>query len=266
MAQRIALLADIHANLPALDAVLADIGIRNVDAIYHLGDLVGYAANPTEVIWRIRERGIHGVGGNYDTTVAAGHTDSASESTGAREAVLARTSFEFTQRTVSPSARRLLGALPFQLDIRPLGGHRSGPRLVLVHGTPALNTDSWHERRSDEFCLDMAALANLKTGDVMACGHTHLAWHRQINGIHFVNAGSVGRPKDGNWFAGYALLDFAEHGPSVRFIRVDYDIAAAVGGIRSAGLPEELAVFLETGGRTYDRDAPGRMHAPNGGV
>ena len=71
---KIALFSDVHANLPALEAVLGDLDLRDdIEAVYHLGDLVGYAPWPNEVAGLIRERGVQGVGGNYDSTVAAGY-------------------------------------------------------------------------------------------------------------------------------------------------------------------------------------------------
>lgn len=247
--------------------MLSDIGIRNVDAVYHLGDLVGHAANPNEVIWRVRERGIAGVSGNYDSTIATGESNSGSKAASDIEEALSQVSFEFTERVLSRSAKRFLGALPFLMDVRPLGSHRHGPRLVLVHGTPRANTEHWDEDAPEAFFNEMAALADLKAGDLLAFGHTHLQWHRVVDGKHFVNAGSVGRPKDGNWFAGYTLIEYSgNEPPSVQFHRVDYDIAAAVGGLHAAGLPDELAAFLETGGRTFDRSSVAGFSRVGGGA
>ena len=88
----------------------------------------------------------------------------------------------------------------------------------------------------------------LKPGDVIAFGHTHKPWHRAVDGIHFVNTGSVGRPKDGDWRAGYVRLELGGHEPSVEHVRIGYDIDATIAGVRAAGLPEEFAEFLRTGG------------------
>jgi len=246
---RYALISDIHANLQALDAVLADIDRRHdVAAIYHLGDLVGYSSSPNEVVGRLRERAIAGVAGNYDSTVATDYKHCGCKSENARQEEQAHVSYEYTRAAVTPETRRFLGGLPFLLDLRPLGGHLSGPRLVLVHGTPTLNTVYWTEDRSDDFCLKMASTAGLNAGDVIAFGHTHKPWHRVVNGIHFVNAGSVGRPKDGDWRAGYVLVTFGEGAPQVEFARVEYDIASATAGVTDAGLPDDFVQVLRTGG------------------
>jgi predicted phosphodiesterase len=124
---------------------------------------------------------------------------------------------------------------------------------VLVHGTPTLNTVYWTEDRSDDFCLKMAALAGIKPGDLIAFGHTHLPWHRIIDGIHFVNTGSVGRPKDGDPRAGYPIIAIDDDGAiSIEHVRVDYDVAGAAAAIRASTLPKEFARYLETGGKQLD--------------
>ena len=247
---RYALISDIHANLAALDAVLADIDRRgDADAIYHLGDLVGYSAEPNEVVHRLRERAIAGVAGNYDSTVATGYAHCGCRSESPRQEELAHISYQYTLDVTTPETKRYLGGLPFSLDLRPLGGHTSGPRLSLVHGTPTLNTVYWTEDRTDEFCLKMAAHAGLKQGDAIAFGHTHKPWHRVVEGIHFVNTGSVGRPKDGNWHACYVLLDLGGDATHVEHVRVPYDIERTIAGVRAAGLPEEFGEFLRSGGR-----------------
>jgi predicted phosphodiesterase len=247
---RYALISDIHANVEALDAVLADIDARgDVQAVYHLGDLVGYSSSPNDVVERLRARAIIGIAGNYDSTVATDYKHCGCKSESVRQEELAHISYEYTRRAVSPSTKRYLAGLPFSLDLRPLGGHASGPRLVLVHGTPTLNTVYFTEDRTDEFCRKMAASVALKAGDMLAFGHTHKPWHRIVDGIHFVNTGSVGRPKDGDWRAGYVRVTFGEAEAAVEFVRVPYDIDATVAGVRTAGLPEDFVAFLQTGGK-----------------
>ncbi|AMW05589.1 metallophosphoesterase family protein [Gemmatimonas phototrophica] len=247
---RYALISDIHANQPALDAVLAHIDARgDVQAIYHLGDLVGYSPFPNEVVNTLRTRGVAGIAGNYDSTVATDYKHCGCKSESVRQEELAHISYEYTRGEVTAGTKQYLGALPFSLDIRPFGGHASGPRLVLVHGTPTLNTVYFTEDRPDDFCRKMAAVAGLKAGDVLAFGHTHKPWHRIVDGVHFVNTGSVGRPKDGDWRAGYVVLDLGEGEAQVTHVRVPYDVEAAATAVIAAGLPEEFAEFLRTGGK-----------------
>jgi predicted phosphodiesterase len=249
-AMRYALISDVHANLPALDAVLADIAARgDVGATYHLGDLVGYSSQPTEVVERIVASGIAGVAGNYDSTVATDYEHCGCRSESPRQEELAHVSFEWTRANTSASAKRILAGLPFRIDIRPLGGHTAGATVTLVHGSHVLNTVYMFEDRPDATLEKMAAAVGAKSGDVIAFGHTHKPWHREVAGVHFVNTGSVGRPKDGDWRAGYVLLDIGRGTPHVDFVRVDYDIERTIAGVRAAGLPEEFVEFLKTGGK-----------------
>lgn len=244
-----ALISDIHGNLPALESVLADIDARSgVGGVYHLGDLVGYAPWPDEVVAVLRDRGIPGVAGNYDSTTAADYKHCGCRYEDPRQEQLSHLSYEWTRANVSPETKRWLGSLPFRIDIRPLGGHTAGPRLILVHGNPVLNTVYWTQDRSDAFCLQMAQQLGAKAGDVVAFGHTHKPWHRSIEGLHFVNTGSVGRPEDGDWRAGYVVVEMDGNDVAVDFVRIEYDLDRAVSAIRESDLPNDFAEYLEKGG------------------
>jgi predicted phosphodiesterase len=247
---RVALISDIHANLPALEAVLADIDQRrDIAATYHLGDLIGYASWPNETVALLRDRRIAGVAGNYDSTTATGYKHCGCRYENPRQEALSHESYTWTRARVTEETRRHLAAMPFRLDLWPLGGHiGGGPRLILVHGTPTLNTLYWTEDRPDSFCAQMASAAGARSGDVIAFGHTHRPWHRVVGGVHFLNTGSVGKPKDGHWRAGYVLLTIGEGQTSPEFVRVDYDIERTMAAIRTCGLPHEFAEQIRTGG------------------
>jgi predicted phosphodiesterase len=245
-----ALISDIHANLPALEAVLKDIDQRrDVTATYHLGDLVGYAPWADETVSLLRTLNIPGVAGNYDSTVGTNYKHCGCRYEDPRQEQLSHISYAWTRQHVSAATKEFLAGLPFRIDLLPSGGHISGPRVVLVHGTPTLNTLNWAEDRPDDFCLKMANHAGAKAGDVIAFGHTHMPWHREVGGIHFVNTGSVGRPKDGDRRAGYVILEMGGESVDVEFIRVEYDLERAMQGIRQSDLPDEFAEYLRTGGK-----------------
>lgn len=241
-------MSDLHANLPALQAVHADITRRALGTVYHLGDLVGYAPWPNETVDLIALHGIAGVGGNYDSTVATDYKHCGCRYEDPRQEALSHLSYNWTRRNISAATRAYLAGLPFRIDLLPGGGHRAGPRVVLVHGTPTLNTVYWTENRSDDFCLQMAARAGVKPGDVIAFGHTHKPWHREIGGLHFLNVGSVGRPKDGDWRAGYVVLDVGDGEVEVQFVRAEYDVDEAIRAIQASDLPNDFAEQLRTGG------------------
>lgn len=245
---RYALFSDVHANLPALTAVLDAIEAEDVDAIHHLGDLVGYSPWPNEVVELLAKSGIAGIAGNYDSTVAFDYTHCGCRAENPAQEALAHRSFEWTKAHVTPATKVLLGALPFRIDLRPMGGHVSRPTVTLLHGNHVLNTVYVHQDRTDAFLQGIGQGVGAREGDLIAVGHTHIAWHRVVNGIHYVNTGSVGRPKDGDPRAGFVVVDVAAESVSVRFRRVEYDVEAAAAAILDSELPHEFADFLRTGG------------------
>jgi predicted phosphodiesterase len=224
-----ALISDVHSNLPALEAVFADIDARDdVGAVYHLGDLVGYAPWPNEAVALTRERGVPGIAGNYG----------------------------WTRGYVTPESKKALWEPPFRMDLRPRGGHISRPQVTLVHGAPTLSTLYWTEDRPDSFCTKMAKATGLKEGDLIAFGHTHKPWTREVEGVRFVNTGSVGKPKDGDWRACYVLVEVGEELGPVEHVRVEYDLERAVDGIRRSELPDEFADGLRAGGTPKPVEVP----------
>ena len=246
---RYAIISDIHANLPALRAVLADIDQRrDVGAIYHLGDLTGYAPWPSEVVTLLRERGIQGIAGNYDSTLATDYKHCGCRAETARDEELSHLSYEWTRTHATPETKNYLGNLPFRLDLRPLGGHMSGPTITLLHGNQTLNTVYVTEDRPDAFLEKMATAVGAKADDVICFGHTHKPWQRVVNDVRFINAGSVGRPKDGDWRACYVLLSIANSGAQVEFVRVAYDVEESARAILASELPDEFAEVLRSGG------------------
>jgi predicted phosphodiesterase len=248
---RYALLSDIHANLPALSAVLADIDQRaNIDSIYHLGDLTGYAPWPNEVVTLLRERKIPGIAGNYDSTVATNYKHCGCRADSPHEEELSHLSYEWTRSHVTPETRSYLASLPFRIDIRPSGGHVSGPTITLIHGNQTLNTVYVTEDRPDSFLEKMARDIGVRAEDIICFGHTHKPWQRVVGGIQFINTGSVGRPRDGDWRACYALLSVNASGTQVEFVRVPYNVDEAADAIRVSDLPSEFADVRKSGGTT----------------
>lgn len=251
---RYALISDIHANLPALRAVLADIDERSdVDATYHLGDLTGYAPWPNEVVALLRERAIQGIAGNYDSTLATDYKHCGCRADTPHDEELSHLSYEWTRTHVTAETKQYLASLPFRLDLRPLGGHVAGPTITLVHGNQTLNTVYVTEDRTDSFLSKMGAALGARAEDAICFGHTHKPWQRVVDGIQFINTGSVGRPKDGDWRACYVLLTVGVSGARVEFVRVSYDVEEAARGIQSSELSVEFAEVLRSGGRSSSR-------------
>ena len=147
-----ALISDIHGNLPALEAALAAIDATpEIGATFHLGDLVGYGPWPNEVVELLDRRGIVGVGGNYDSTVATDYKHCGCKYVDGPHEELSHRSFAWTKEHTSPETKKILAELPFRIDVKPIGGHTAGPTLALVHGTPTMNTVYWSEDRPIRF-------------------------------------------------------------------------------------------------------------------
>jgi putative phosphoesterase len=236
---RIALFSDIHGNLPALEAVLDDIRRQDVHAVYCLGDLVGYGASPNEVADRIRADGIPTVMGNYDDGVGFDRDECGCAYRQPREKELGERSFTWTKAHVSPGNKAFLQALHKEVRFEA-----DGRRVLLVHGSPRrMNEYLFQDRPNSSF----ERLAASSRADVIVFGHTHKPYAKVVGGVLFLNAGSVGKPKDGDWRACYAVLDTANPA-GASFRRVPYDVKTAADAIRKTELPVEFARDIETGG------------------
>jgi len=198
----------------------------------------------------LRSAGIPGVAGNYDSTIATDYKHCGCQYEDPRQEELSHLSYEWTRKNVSAETKAFLGTLPFRIDLRPLGGHTAGPTVTLFHGNQVLNTVYMYAERPDSFLEKMGGAVGARAGDVICFGHTHKPWHRIVSGVHFVNAGSVGRPKDGDWRAGYVLLDAGAGEPGVTVVRVEYAVERAARAILESDLPDDFADYLRTGGNT----------------
>jgi putative phosphoesterase len=235
----IAVFSDVHGNLPALDAVLDDVRRRSIAAVYCLGDLVGYGSSPNEVIARIRSERIPTIVGNYDDGVGFEREECGCAYREAVERERGQRSLEWTKGHVTADNKAFLRTL--RPEIRTTV---DGRRLLLVHGSPRRMNEYLFEDRPVSSFQRLAAAAD---ADIILFGHTHKPNAKAVDGVWFVNVGSVGKPKDGDWRACYALLDVATDPPAA-FVRVPYDVAAAANAIRASDLPHEFAGDLERGG------------------
>jgi putative phosphoesterase len=236
---RIAAISDIHANLHALEAVIRDLEGRKCDRIFCLGDLVGYGAFPNEVISFIRDRGIPTVMGNYDEGVGFDLHDCGCVYRDPEERNLGYQSLLWTRETTSQDNKRFLQSLPLQIRIED-----QCPTLLLVHGSPRKINEYVYEDRPQSTYIHIGKLAGT---DVILFGHTRLPFKKKVGSVIFVNAGSVGKPCDGDPRAGYIILD-TNRRMRVEFYKITYDVAAAAEAINRVGLPEIHARQLETGG------------------
>lgn len=240
---RVALLSDVHANLPALQAVLADIDANlRADAIWVTGDTVGYGADPSDVIALLRQRGAVLIQGNHDRAVATGEGLDWFHD---RAAVAARMHAEW----LSAEERDFLGGLPLTRTI---------DRFTLCHGS--IRDPLWEYVTS----ASAAAASLAEAATPFACnGHTHVPalYVEDDEGVRvtpadtavahalapraMLNPGSVGQPRDGDPRAAYALVDTEEG--TAAFHRTSYPVDEAQRRIRARRLPAMFADRLALG-------------------
>jgi diadenosine tetraphosphatase ApaH/serine/threonine PP2A family protein phosphatase len=237
-----AIISDIHGNLEALDAVLAELDRRRPDRVVCLGDIVGYGASPNECLDRVRKRCGTVLLGNHDAAASGGPE-------AARFNIYARVAAEWTMKTLTRDNREYLQRLPLTAQENS---------FYLVHASPACPRD-W-EYLLDRF--DAEPQFHYFTEMICFIGHTHqpAIYLADQNGTkslplsegkldpsrrYIVNVGSVGQPRDHDPRACFVL--YHESSTTIEYVRVPYDIEGAQSKIRAAQLPEVLAARLATG-------------------
>lgn len=237
---KIALFSDIHANLPAFKAMLQDLDSQSPDAVYCLGDLVGYHIYPNEVINEIRERGIGTLKGNHDQKVEKLTTTADN---------LTEPGKNYAYHLINPNNREYLKTLPahIKLEYRLQSGALN---LVFAHGSTRSIDEYVLVDTDEQYVLDMMLEAG---ADMLFVGHSHKPYHRIIKGEntmykHVVNLGSVGKPKDGDPRGCYVMLTIDSSSAisdkdsiQVEFRRFEYDVESSAKAIESSLLPNEFA-------------------------
>ena len=234
---KVALLGDIHANLPALETVLDHAYARGIDAVWNTGDWVGYNAFPNQVITRLRETGAISIVGNYDLKVLRfkkkrkkwRHSKNPQK----------YLAFRWTYQTLTKSNRQYLRTLPREIVMR--FGKIS---VLLTHGSPVSNKEPLTPETPVE---RLRVLAEIAGTEIIVCGHSHRPFARTVDNVWFINTGSVGRPDDGDNRASYAILTMSGRQISVEHFRLAYAVEQAVAEIHKNSLPLEFAQMLQRG-------------------
>jgi putative phosphoesterase len=255
---KIALFSDIHANLPALEAFFKDVEMRQPDAIYCLGDLVGYNIWPNEVIDEIRKRKIPTIAGNYDFGIGRSSDDCGCAYKTDEEKAMGKISIAYTNEVVMDDQRAYLRTLPAHIRLE-FQLHNDKLNVLLVHGSPRKVNEYLFEDRDEKSMLRIMEQAD---ADIMCFGHTHKPYHRvlpteitkDVHYRHAINIGSIGKPKDADPRGGYVLLTIDENSTiknkdsiQVEFIRFDYDIEMAAKAVEDSPLPNAYADMLRNG-------------------
>jgi putative phosphoesterase len=255
---RIALFSDIHANLPALEACLRSIDEQKPDAVYCLGDLVGYNIWPNEVINEVRRRGIPTIAGNYDQGIGLLSDDCGCAYKTDKEKEMGAISISYTNSMVNDAERNYLKTLPAHIRIEfQLNSGKFN--LLLVHGSPRKINEYLFEDREEKSMMRIMEGAD---ADILCFGHTHKPYHRIFHSMienkthfrHAINIGSVGKPKDGNPRGCYVILTIngdsnmaVSESIAVEFVRFDYDIEKAARAVEQSPLPDAYAAMLRNG-------------------
>jgi putative phosphoesterase len=236
MDRPVAIITDIHGNLPALEAALGRIEELGVERLYCGGDLVGYGPWPNDVCRLIEERRIPTIYGNYDYAIGRDEEDCMCAYPSKRDRELGQRSVNWTLEHTDQRSKDFMRGLPFDLRFE-LGGRR----VRLVHGSPRKVNEYLFEDKPAKTFERIAAGAGC---DVLVFGHTHKPWIHEYGRVLFVNCGSVGKPKDGDPRGGFAVLERGTDGIDARIERFTYDAEFAAGRVSEAGLPDEYAEKL----------------------
>jgi putative phosphoesterase len=235
---RAVVITDVHANLTALHAALRRIDELGVAAVYCGGDLVGYGPHPNEVCSLLSERRIPTIYGNYDYAVARDLKDCGCAYVTPHDRELGQRSVDWTLAHTDQASKDYMRELPF--DLRFALGET---RVHLVHGSPRKVNEYLFEDKPARLYERLAATED---ADVLVFGHTHKPWVREFGRVLFVNCGSVGKPKDGDPRAAFAVLEPAPAPGTVQvhIERVEYDAPAVAREVAAVGLPVEFAEKL----------------------
>ncbi|MDD1743230.1 MAG: metallophosphatase family protein [Methanomassiliicoccales archaeon] len=223
---RLAIVSDIHSNLPALDVVLEQIAREGVDQVLCAGDIVGYGPHPNQVIERLKKIEIMAIQGNHDRAVLA--HDSSNMNIQAQDAVW------WTIGELKPEGLDYLSRLGAQLSF-----NWNGLKVAIFHGSPRNPDEYVPEEGADQELLELAKC------DLLVLGHTHVPFVKSLDRGTIVNPGSVGQPRDGDPRASLTIYDHRLRRFEVK--RLAYDIDAVAEAMRESSLPSFLSMRLYSG-------------------
>jgi putative phosphoesterase len=234
---KVALIGDVHANLPALEAVLAHAREQEASAIWNSGDFVGYGAHPNEVVRKLRDENALSTIGSYDQRVL--RFKKRREKWRRKQRLEEYVALEWAYGQLSKRSRKYLRFLSAEMRMTV-----KGRRVLLTHGCPGPREKSISPKEPEETLVRLGQDAG---ADLIVCGLSHKPFARQADGIWFINPGSVGLPVDGDPRASYALLQFGAKEIQVTHHRVAYDVEQMATALRDARLPTAFAEMFRQG-------------------
>jgi putative phosphoesterase len=236
---RVAMISDIHANLPALEAVLADAERQAVEGVFCAGDLVGQGPHPNQVVSLIRKAGIPSILGNQEIEV---------RTLAKRARPDPKRHMLWTCAVLKKKNREYLIDLPPDRTLEV-----GGANILIVHGSPHGTFDTMHPSLTPE-TIRAWFPSGARRPEVLVGGHTHVPFVRTVDGMLVVNAGTVGRPFDGDPRASWALLDLDEGRARARIRRVGYPVEETVRAMKRIGMQKWRRRALELAVRRWPMD------------
>ncbi len=222
---KVAAIADVHANLIALEKVIQDAKERGANVFLNAGDSIGFGPCPNQVMQLLFEKDVFSILGNYDVEVIEGKTAAKGEK---------KIAWKFAKQELSKTCKCYLQSLPKELRLEV-----AGRKILVTHGSPeSMEEHLYHDTPVER----LKVLADRAKADLIIVGHSHEQFSRTADGACFINPGSVGRPSDGNPQTAYAILSF--NPLNVELIRLDYNVESTADALRKNGLPESFAQMM----------------------
>ncbi len=235
---KIAVFGDVHANLPALDAILQHAQAHGAEMLWNTGDLVGGGPFPEEVVSRLRE-GQHQVQGNMDRKIIKRGRGRKKDMPHLPKDQTKALMMIWTYSQLSKQSVAWLKKLPEQVRLNV-----EGKRVLIVHGSPQSMTEHLRPDTPEDRFRELAATSD---ADIVVCGHSHVPFMKKVDGVWFLNPGSVGRPDDGDPRASYAMLYLRPGYFQFRINRIEYPVDDTVTACQECGMPKDCAAMFKYG-------------------
>jgi putative phosphoesterase len=244
MKKRILLLADLHGNFPALEAIERALDCASFDHIVNCGDSLVYAPFPNETLEWLQQHRVLSIRGNTDNKVVeilCGNIPKKPKKEGKR------IMYTSTAASLDEQGRRQLLATPetAQLVLAEAGEDTHDDLILgIYHGSPADPEEFLFADTPDSRFAELAKRVHCR---LVVTGHSHSPYHKIVAGVHFINPGSAGRMFDGDPRASCAIVDIAGGNIAVHHLRIDYDIERIAGELARQQLPEIYATMFRQG-------------------